>query len=1079
MNQLTHHFTIRVLLCIMVVLVAGMSAVADVNVTDRSQHQNEPMMAINTLDHDKLVVGYNDERSGSWRARWSWSDNGGTNWTHGGSFLVSGYTKSGDPVVAFDASDTCYYAGLAYNTMGSFPYVEDGSIFLAKSSDGGHTFATPTVVAAGSGTTNYLDKPWLYVNPYSNHIYVAWVKRVNLFSATTEQMSIWFAYSTNGGSTFSTPVKVSDFSPETGTNRTHGPQITAVSANHVYVAWHTLEDGDPVTTPYRIWIAESTNGGASFGTNHLAVTADYGIPNKFVSMDADPSTGRIYITYSDSPVSSPRDYDVYVISSLSASGTWSGPVRVNNVTSNWQFWPTLDVAPNGRVDVVWYDQRSAEWESEFYYSSSTDGGSTWTTNTKISSPATGFDWPSEDGPGTFAGDYSTVASVDQKAVAAWMDNRDGNSSFDRQDIYMASHSTGIEVPVLNSPAVGITTDNNLPTFEWSGTASYYTLEVSGGPFFTDLVVSESPIYSNSYTLTTPIPFSDYDWQPGPGGGPRDPHYYWRVKAHYLPGGETGLSSVSKFIIDGPHEVPTEYATISAARGAFPTYLGGTVLVHPGTYTGSGNCNVFMGGEKPVNIISTDGPEVTIIDCQDTYYGFYFDLYTVGAPEVNGFTIRRADGTGDIEGAFVCWTGSATVRNCIIEECGAPGVKAFRGGRANVYNTVIRGGDEGAIVTTGGSLKMVGCEIYSQWGWGIEAHDRDGGDASSVEIDSCLFYDNDQGDILIWGANTVDISNTTIVPLSTGLWFYAGFDSSTVSNTIVAFSPSSGVRWYQTDNSVTFDCCDIFGNSGGDWTDRAASQLGVGGNISADPEFCDQAADIYGLLPTSPCTEVNSSCGGMGALDVCLGYTPPGSDVEVDVSDEVTVVFEQVTSAGTTTVDVIDPGDTETPADFSIEPTTEPVLYQVSTTATVSGEITICFEYDESLISVPEDQLRLLHSDGSLPLVWDDITILPVDIANNIICGNPPSLSPFAVGYWCCGMYSPTGVTGNANCSTDGLRTLSDITRLIDHVYVSKAPLCCEGEGNTNGSVDGKITLSDITRLIDNVYISKEKTAACD
>jgi hypothetical protein len=78
---------------------------------------------------------------------------------------------------------------------------------------------------------------------------------------------------------------------------------------------------------------------------------------------------------------------------------------------------------------------------------------------------------------------------------------------------------------------------------------------------------------------------------------------------------------------------------------------------------------------------------------------------------------------------------------------------------------------------------------------------------------------------------------------------------------------------------------------------------------------------------------------------------------------------------------------------------------------------------------------------------------------------------------CCGQFTG-GITGNANCSTDGKLTLSDISRLIDEVYISKAPLCCPATGNTNGSADCKHTLSDITKLIDAVYISKTPPAAC-
>jgi len=80
---------------------------------------------------------------------------------------------------------------------------------------------------------------------------------------------------------------------------------------------------------------------------------------------------------------------------------------------------------------------------------------------------------------------------------------------------------------------------------------------------------------------------------------------------------------------------------------------------------------------------------------------------------------------------------------------------------------------------------------------------------------------------------------------------------------------------------------------------------------------------------------------------------------------------------------------------------------------------------------------------------------------------------------CCGMYvDPPDETGNTNCSYDGKITLSDITRLIDKVYISKDVLCCSPNGNTNSSVDRKHTLSDITKLIDRVYITKLPAGAC-
>ena len=78
---------------------------------------------------------------------------------------------------------------------------------------------------------------------------------------------------------------------------------------------------------------------------------------------------------------------------------------------------------------------------------------------------------------------------------------------------------------------------------------------------------------------------------------------------------------------------------------------------------------------------------------------------------------------------------------------------------------------------------------------------------------------------------------------------------------------------------------------------------------------------------------------------------------------------------------------------------------------------------------------------------------------------------------CCGLYTG-GYTGNTNCDTLGERNLADITTLIDHVYLSHAPLCCDANGNTDGSTDGQANLADVTRLIDNIYISHMETAPC-
>ncbi|MFZ5979693.1 MAG: C10 family peptidase, partial [Candidatus Zixiibacteriota bacterium] len=86
----------------------------------------------------------------------------------------------------------------------------------------------------------------------------------------------------------------------------------------------------------------------------------------------------------------------------------------------------------------------------------------------------------------------------------------------------------------------------------------------------------------------------------------------------------------------------------------------------------------------------------------------------------------------------------------------------------------------------------------------------------------------------------------------------------------------------------------------------------------------------------------------------------------------------------------------------------------------------------------------------------------------------PALAPATVTYFyegCC-----VGVTGDANCS-GGDPDISDITRLIDYLYLSHAELCCPEEADVNAS-GGEPDISDITRLIDNLYLSYAPLPDC-
>ncbi len=77
-----------------------------------------------------------------------------------------------------------------------------------------------------------------------------------------------------------------------------------------------------------------------------------------------------------------------------------------------------------------------------------------------------------------------------------------------------------------------------------------------------------------------------------------------------------------------------------------------------------------------------------------------------------------------------------------------------------------------------------------------------------------------------------------------------------------------------------------------------------------------------------------------------------------------------------------------------------------------------------------------------------------------------------IGDACCCI----GSTGNIDCDSGNGVDISDLSALIDNLYITFAPLCCPKEANVDGQPG--IDIADLSGLIDYLYISFAPTAAC-
>ncbi|MGH9154771.1 MAG: sialidase family protein [Acidimicrobiales bacterium] len=255
--------------------------------------------------------------------------------------------------------------------------------------------------------------------------------------------------SDDGGATFAAPVAVS----EPG-RRVALPSVVLGSDEELVVGALDLADdvddyegrhggqgGEPVEGPWRVVSYRSTDGGASFAPASM-VADDLVIPQRIIvnlgprpSFAWDLARNRLYAAW-DAGRGDGRD--VFVARSDDGGANWSPPGAVVERAGTQQL-PTLGVAPDGRLDVVFYDRSDDPFDhlTEVAMSSSWNGGRTFTTST-ISRVA--FDsrigFGSSQGIPILGSQLATIARPGG-ATAFWSDTRRATVDNNAQELGLA------------------------------------------------------------------------------------------------------------------------------------------------------------------------------------------------------------------------------------------------------------------------------------------------------------------------------------------------------------------------------------------------------------------------------------------------------------------------------------------------------------------------------------------------------------------------------------------------------------------------------------------------------------------
>lgn len=247
-----------------------------------------------------------------------------------------------------------------------------------------------------------------------------------------------------------------------------------------------------------------------------------------------------------------------------------------------------------------------------------------------------------------------------------------------------------------------------------------------------------------------------------------------------------------------------------------------------------------------------------------------------SPTITDCTFSRNESVSYHGGGMGCNSSSPTLTECVFD-----------------HNSAHLGGG-GIWFYPSCTADLVGCLFFHNWatlGGAVDCF------FSCPALTECIFLDNaaSYGGGLRCYESSPSLTRCTF---SNNLASYGGgvwceFDSSPeLENTIIAFGGGGGALGCDSSvDNLAITCCDFYGNLGGDWVGCVAGLLGVDGNISEDPLFCDPEGGCYRLQDCSPCVE-GYGCGQIGA---CGAGCPCGggpSEVEATSWGDIKTRFRE-------------------------------------------------------------------------------------------------------------------------------------------------------------------------------------------
>jgi BNR repeat-like domain len=272
------------------------------------------------------------------------------------------------------------------------------SIAMMKSTDFGKTWSGPTIVENLQRAT---DKDELAVRGQT--IAVA-------FNAVQK---IYAAVSHDGGATWTTSL-ISSGSNQLGWSLGGGAAID--SHGNIFFGFAGYTQNGQAKGPVNLFVAASYDGGATWSLTLADVSgapypcADCGFAflgaQLTLAVGGDDSVNLLWNSTADQTDYAPER--IYFARSTDGGHTYSAPQDVSLAPLGVEHaFPAITTGGAGDVRIGWMDMRTGAWN--LFYRASTNGGATWSSETRISGYVPGYSYLTSAGFGLPYGDYFQMA----------------------------------------------------------------------------------------------------------------------------------------------------------------------------------------------------------------------------------------------------------------------------------------------------------------------------------------------------------------------------------------------------------------------------------------------------------------------------------------------------------------------------------------------------------------------------------------------------------------------------------------------------------------------------------------------